>query len=261
VLRQEKINAWNAELTLDDRGASDSDVTLVLHGEEGPQTVKALVEALSPLSHVLAPRHPGFDGRGRIRGVDRPHEIAYLYLDLLDQLGVNTCVLVGSSLGAWIGMEMAVMQPRRFTRIALLGPVGVKVGGRLDRDFAEVLVAAPDVIRRSLYHDAARDPWAGRTDPDDIVALAEQREALLHYTWEPYMHNPKLPDLLPRITAPALIAHGAHDAFPAPGYYPRLAKHFTSAELLSIDGAGHFPEIERPDRTADALREFLRHGA
>jgi pimeloyl-ACP methyl ester carboxylesterase len=158
-------------------------------------------------------------------------------------------------------MEMAAMQPRRFSRVALLGPIGVKLGGRLDRDFAEVLVAAPDVIRKTVYHDVARDPWAGRTDPDDIIARAEQREALLHYTWEPYMHNPKLPSLLPRITAPTLIVHGAHDAFVPSDYYPRLAKHFAAAEPREIGGAGHYPEIERPDETADVLLGFLRQSA
>jgi pimeloyl-ACP methyl ester carboxylesterase len=261
VPRREKINAWDATLTLGDHGAHDGAVALVLHGEEGPQTIVPLARTLSACWRVLTPQHPGFDCADRIRGVDRPHEIAYLYLDLLDQLGVGTCVLVGSSLGAWIGMEMAVMQPRRFSRVALLGPIGIKVGGRLDRDFAEVLVAAPDAIRATLYHDAACDPWAGRTGPDDVVARAEQREALLHYTWEPYMHNPKLSSLLSRITAPTLIAYGAQDTFATPGYYPRLAKHFAAAELRSIDGAGHFPEIERPDRTADAVREFLRENA
>jgi pimeloyl-ACP methyl ester carboxylesterase len=259
--RREKIKAWNATLTLDDQGAPDGEVALVLHSEEGPQTVTALVEALSPFSRVLAPQHPGFDHQDRVRGIDRPHEIAYLYLDLLDQLNVDTCALIGSSLGAWIGMEMAAMQPRRFSRVALLGPIGVKLGGRLDRDFAEVLVAAPDVIRKTVYHDVARDPWAGRTDPDDIVTRAEQREAFLHYTWEPYMHNPKLPGLLSRVSAPALIVHGAQDAFVAPGYYPRLAKLFAAAERRGVDGAGHHPEIERPDETADVLLGFLRPNA
>jgi pimeloyl-ACP methyl ester carboxylesterase len=252
------INAWNATLTLDVQGQNgDQPAVLVLHSEEGPHSAQFLADGLAAHARVIAPHHPGFDRQDRILGVDRPQDIAYLYLDLLDQLGLAECALVGSSLGAWIALEMAAMDPTRFSALVAVSPLGVKFGGRLDRTFAEVLIDAPDRIRNALYLDSTRDPWIGSVDPDEVMQRAEQRESFLHYAWEPYMHNPKLLNLLPRITPPALILIGDTDRFVDAEYYPAFAKSLPNADLETVAEAGHFPDVEQPFRTLDCVQRFL----
>jgi pimeloyl-ACP methyl ester carboxylesterase len=257
VVTRHKTSAWSATVTVEESGLADAAPLLLLHGEEGPGAAAGLARRLAGRWRVIAPRHPGFDGEARVPGVDRPVDLAYLYLDLLDRLGISECAVVGTSLGAWIGLEMAAMHPSRFSALAVIGPIGVKFGDRLESTFAEVLVAAPDAIRSTLYHDAVLDPWDSRTEPEDKLARAQQREAFLHYSWEPYLFEPRLLPLLPRIDIPVLVVNGANDGLADPQYYATLAKTLPDARLDTVADAGHFPEIEQLDETAGRLEEFL----
>ena len=66
-------------------------------------------------------------------------------------------------------------------------------------------------------------------------------------------------DLYPeinKITCPTLVLYGNRE----PSVYlhaTRMAEAFPSAELKVIDGAGHFPFIEKPDEFNKTVLEFL----
>ena len=240
-----------------DTGGRSSPVALVLHSEEGPEHDQALAGVIAESHRVLLPSHPGFGGQPRVAGVDRPADLAYLYLALLDGYGVDSCALTGSSLGAWIALEMATMEPRRFSSLILVSPIGLKFNGRTDASFAEVLVGPQDAVSQLLYSDPAHDVWRDRKDTEDVVRRAEQRESLLHYGWEPYMHNPRLRHLLRRVAMPTLLVAGADDGFVPAGYYAALTGALPGAQLVSIPGAGHFPQVEQPAETARQVSQFL----
>ena len=258
-IERRKLNAWDATVAVEDHGSADgtASTVMVLHSEEGPQSAAALTAGLTHENRVVLPSHPGFGGEPRVPGVDRPRDLAYIYLDLLDQLEVDECAIVASSLGAWIGFEMAAMEPRRFRSIVAISPVGVKFAGRTDRTFGEVLVGSADQITQMLYHDAALDPWRERTGPDDVVLRMEQKESFMHYVWEPYLHDPALRRLLPRISPPVLIVVGESDRFVTEDYYPAFTAALPSAELVQVAAAGHYPEIEQPATTAEFAAQFV----
>jgi pimeloyl-ACP methyl ester carboxylesterase len=258
-LERQKLNAWHATLAVEQRGPTEgaASTVMVLHSEEGPESVTPIVAGLAEHSRVVVPHHPGFGGEARVPGADRPRDLAYLYLDLLDRLEVDECAIVASSLGAWIGLEMAAMHPRRFRSLVLVSPVGVKFAGRMERTFGELLVGPPGSIAEMLYHDLAHDPWRDRTDPEDVVRRMEQRESFMHYVWEPYLHDPNLRQLLPRINPPVLIVAGTSDAAVTEGYYETFAGALSAAEVVRVDEAGHYPEIEQPARTTELAVQFI----
>lgn len=80
---------------------------LVLHGG-GPRTVAPLVEHLTGAHHVLAPTHPGRDGTSWPADIDSVAALAAAYLERLLVDGGRDVVLIGSSIGGWIALEMAV---------------------------------------------------------------------------------------------------------------------------------------------------------
>ncbi len=258
-IERRKLNAWDATVAVEDHTSSDgtAPVVVILHSEEGPQSAAALAAGLAHQNRVVLPTHPGFGGEPRVPGADRPRDLAYLYLDLLDHLDVNECAVVASSLGAWIGFEMAAMEPRRFRSIVAISPVGAKFGGRTDRTFGEVLVGPADQITQMLYHDATLDPWRERTGPDDAVLRLEQKESFMHYVWEPYLHDPALRRLLPRISPPVLIVAGMSDSMVSADYYQTFTAALPSAELVHVPAAGHYPEIEQPAMTTELAVQFV----
>ena len=86
-------------------------------------------------SCARAPRiRPAPPTAARVRTID---DLAYFYLDLIDQIDHDT-VVVGVSLGAWIAAEIAVKSTRRISHLVLANAVGIKVGGRETRDIADI---------------------------------------------------------------------------------------------------------------------------
>ena len=114
---------------------------------------------------VIAPRHPGFGHTPRPAWFRSVHDIAYLYLDLLDRLDLNDTVLVGSSLGGWIALEMAVRSQNRIGRLVLIDTLGVKFGDREERDIADIYALPADEVLARTFADPARPvpDYAGST--------------------------------------------------------------------------------------------------
>src|SRR4026207_2304119 len=75
---------------------------LFLHGGDYVAQNRAFLDRLARRRRVVAPRHPGLGPAPRPGWFRTVHDIAYLYLDLLDRLALTDTLLVGSSFGGWI---------------------------------------------------------------------------------------------------------------------------------------------------------------
>ncbi len=101
---------------------------LFLHGGGGFNERQPFVAPLSEKRRLVVPSHPGFGKSSLPDWLDSVDDIAHLYLELMDVLKFDRVDLVGCSIGGWIAAEMATKAPERFSRIVLVGPVGIKVG-------------------------------------------------------------------------------------------------------------------------------------
>ena len=161
---------------------------------------------------MIAPSHPGFGLSGLADWMDRPDDIAHIYWELLDRLGLNRMDIVGTSFGGWIAAEMATMQPQRVRRLVLVAPAGVKTGSREELDIPDMFATPADAIQRMLYVDPAKfavDP-AAMTD-EELRIMLRNRESFALFACEPYQHNPKLPHRLHKVTCPTLFHRAAPD--------------------------------------------------
>lgn len=242
---------------------------LFLHGDDGPQAAAPFVDALRAAlpaadEQVVAPTCPGWSSEPVpvwLRTVD---QLAYHYLDALDRAATRPVAAVGASFGAWLLLEMATKQPKSFSALVLISPIGVKLTDRETAQFNDLFVRDIDARASLLYADAARATQR-QTQLDDhqLLEFAIAQEALTRFGWEPYLHNPLLRHRLHRVTCPTAIVHGAEDAFvTSPDYYRRLSALLRGpTELLSIADAGHRVEEEQPDALSRAVVGFLReHG-
>ena len=78
------------------------------------------------------------------------------------------------------------------------------------------------------------------------------------YGWRPYMHNPSLRHWLHRLRLPNLVVWGERDRIVAPSYGAHLTQMLPSARFFPIADAGHYPQIEQPEKVADAIGTFAR---
>jgi hypothetical protein len=60
--------------------------------------------------------------------------------------------------GGWISAEVAASGHRKLDRLVLVYPVGIKLGGREERDIAHFFNTSPTELNRRAWHDPARCP-------------------------------------------------------------------------------------------------------
>ena len=238
--------------------AGDGLPILFLHGAQGFAPTHPYVALLSARHRLIAPSHPGFGQSSLPDWIDAPDDIAYIHMELLDRLNLDQVDVIGCSLGGWIACELATKSPKLVRRLVLVGPVGVKTGP-IDRlDIPDIFALPQSKLERLLFHDPDRmrmDP--SRLTDEQLATQMRNRETLALLVWEPYMHNPKLPHRLQRITAPTLFVRGAADGLVSAPYMDSYARLLPNARTATIDAAGHAPHAEQPEAFARTVLAFL----
>jgi len=217
------------------------------------------LDRLAKGARLIAPSHPGFGTSDLAPSMTTVDDLAYFYLDLMDQLDLRDAIVVGVSFGGWLAAEIAIKSTARISHLVLANAVGIKVGGRETRDIADVFAMLEPDFNKLAY----ADPKAGERDykalPEaDLIATARNRESLARFAWQPYMHNPKLKSRLHRIRIPTLFLWGHDDCILSESYGRAFAAEIPGAHFELIDKAGHFPHLEQPQLFADRVLAFAR---
>jgi pimeloyl-ACP methyl ester carboxylesterase len=229
---------------------------LLLHGGGGPIAAMPFVDKLAKKFEIIAPTHPGFGGSNIPDSFDRIDDLVYLYLDLLDELDLNDVVLMGFSMGGWTATELATMNSTRLSKLILVDSVGVKTGGREDRDIADIFAMTGEEIAKIMFHDPSKAPNLNDLSDEQLQIMAANRMALGVYTWDPFMHNPKLPQRLHRIKIPTHFIWGASDGVVTVDYGQKFCNLIDGATMTVIEKAGHAPQAEQPDAFVEAVFGF-----
>ncbi len=247
------------EVSLEVLTAGDGPPLLFLHGGDYFAQHREFIDRLARHWRVVVPRHPGFGNSERPDGFRTVHDLAYLYLDLLERLDFGKATLAGSSFGGWIALEMCVRRLEQIDRLVLIDLVGVKFGGREERDIADIYaLPTEELLRRCFFDPTGMAPDYARLSDDELGAVARDRQATALYGWRPYMHNPGLRQWLHRVRVPALVIWGENDGIVAPDYGRELCRSLPNARFEPIGQAGHYPQVERPEEVADAIGRFAR---
>ena len=241
-------------LTLSEAGGGRP--ALILHGGGGPFTVAGLADHLAATMHTVTPTHPGWNGTPRpdwFSGVD---DLALAYLHYLEDNDLRDVLVIGSSLGGWIGAEMALRDGAgRLSGLILIDAVGVEVEGEPVRDF--FALDARGVAEYS-FHDSERFYIDPATVPPEQAALRRANMATMRaVAGDPYMHDPKLLRRLGRVRIPTLVLWGESDRIVTPAYGAALAAAFQGAQFEVVERAGHLPQLERPAATFALVDAFI----
>ena len=244
---------------------------LLLHGPTPVSANLPFVQLLSRHAEVIAPSHPGFGGSLRPDHFDSMYDLQRLYLDFLDGLPQEKVTLVGLSFGGWLAAEIAVIGAHKLERLVLVDAVGIKLGGRTERDIVHLFNTPPAELDRLSWHDPHGRPpgpfglgWQMHLDSysdEELVLLARSWDALCLYGWRPHLHNPRLASWLHRIQVPTLVVWGASDGIVTPEYGRAYSKLVPRARFELIEAAGHHPELEQPEAFVERVLAFMRPSA
>ena len=251
----DRVTVNGIELEVLRRGAGPP--VLLLHGMDTVHPKSRFLDLLGAQAEIIAPSSPGFGNTGRPPDFDTIYDLVHLYLAVIDELPYEKLALVGLSFGGWLAAEVAAACSHKLSRLVLVDPLGIKLGDRESRDILDVFNVNPAEVRRSSWHDPKNAPDYDAMSDEELIVHARNREALCLYGWHPCLYNPQLKQWLGRIAAPTLVLWGDHDGIVTPDYGRAYAGLIPDARFEVIEGAGHHPEIEQPERFAAAVAAFL----
>ena len=187
---------------------------------------------------------------------------------LLDYLDVRQTHFVGSSLGAMAGFAMAFNHAHRLFSLTFMASQGALPPERIKtaRTTIEEMRASNATSKTTLGTEceAMLERLLGDiTEADNPKTFALLREILHNTTlYGQARAYDAILDMnydhrLAEVLVPTLILAGAQDASTPPERMQMYKDAISGAHMEILDGAGHFPNLEKPIAFNDALRRFL----
>jgi len=249
-----------------ERGKREGISVVFIHGFPFSHEMwEVQLEAVSRSYHAVA-----YDvrGHGRSEVGDGQYMIEGHVEDLkelLDQLSLPRCVVVGLSMGGYIALRAREKYPDRFSGIVLCdtrseadpnegklkryaGAVAVKQHG--SAPFAEGFLPglfAPENLRRCQKEVDLVRKMISATPPLSIagtlIALAARTDTTAS---------------LSSIGIPTLIMVGEFDALTPPAASQAMHERIPGSALHVVPGAGHMSNLENPEFFNETLLQFLK---
>lgn len=234
--------------------AGTGDPLLVLHHDIGIPGWLPFYEQLAQHFTVYLPSHPGYDRSERPDWMRSVRDVAVVYQCAIRALGLVTPALVGLGFGGWVAAEMATMAPGAFSRLVLVGAMGIHPPeGEI---FDQALVNTQVYIQTGLADPAAfAAAFGSEPSVDQLEQWEINREMTFRIAWQPYMYSQTLPHLIGCADTPTLVVWGADDRIVPRSAGEEYARLLPNARLELIPG-GHFLELEQPQALSAVITRF-----
>lgn len=240
-------------------GPEDGRPVFVFHGGNAtnPMTL-AWYTGLADEYRLIAPDTVGHPGKSAETRLDPTgDEYGRWAVDVLDEFGVESAPMVGTSYGAGIIVRTAAFAPARIDCAALVAPAGFGTGSL----FPLVKIGLPSVLYRFLPRDRVLDPviTALVTEPEpDRLARSTIAASLRYVKLEREMPDSTAAELRD-FTAPVAVFLGEDDPFfPPEVIAPRVRERVRSvARLETLPGEKHILSAAGQADVTERIREFL----
>lgn len=254
---ESQVEAAGAKLQLIRGGTGDP--LLVLHDEMGYAGWLRAYEALAQRHTLFIPVLPGYGASERLDWIMTMRDMAGWALQALEDRGLGPVDVIGLSLGGWLAAEMATMCSHWLKKLVLVAPPGLRPpSGEI---FDMFLETARPYIERGFLHpqqcDEYQELYGGDPTPEVRELREVAREESCRLAWRPYMRDPALPHLLRGVKAQTLIVWGREDAIVPSSTGAAYQQAIPNSRLVTLDGCGHHPEIERSPQFVRLVEEFL----
>jgi pimeloyl-ACP methyl ester carboxylesterase len=259
-------------------GPADASPIVCLHGLGATNaSLLPIFWDLAADHRVLAPDLPGHGASGAPRARYDAAFFARWLDEWMGQMGIDSAVVLGNSLGGRIALEVALRHPDRVRSLLLLAPA---LTFRRIRQFVPMVrlmrpelaalplpmsqAAAVAGIRMLFAQPERLSPSWYRSAAGEFVRLYHKRahrvafySALRQLYLDDAFGRSGFWTRLPQMATPALFIWGARDRLVPAGF----ARHVTDAVPRSVsvtfEDCGHVPQFEMPERTSQTIRSFL----
>jgi pimeloyl-ACP methyl ester carboxylesterase len=246
-----------------DRGSGPA--VVLSHGTLMDRTMfDAQVGALEDRYRTIA-----FDHRARTERWQGPYDLDDLADDcvaLLDELGIERCVLCGMSMGGFMALPLALRHPERLDGLILISSMALDYSDEERADIDEHLAGLSHAEHvTEEFAEWERDLVMGATtqreDPELVRYWMDRwktrRSEAVAGEFRSWMHKQDMTPRLAEIELPTLVIHGSEDAVLPIERGRAMADALPNSRFVEIEAAGHTSPVEAPDAVCVAMSDFL----
>ncbi len=260
------------------RDVGEGPVLLLLHGIAGSSRAwREVMPALAGEYRMIAPDLIGHGESAKPVGDYSLGAYASGMRDFLGVLGVERATLVGQSFGGGVAMQLAYQHPEVCERLVLVD------SGGLGREVSPILRAVtlplaeyvlpivfPSFVKdrgdavsrflkqRGIQSGRAAEMWLAYrslTESDNRKAFVRTMRSVI----DPGGQTVSAMDrLYLAASVPTLIVWGEDDPIIPVSHGHAAHEVIVGSRLEIIEGVGHFPHVEAPERFVEVLRDFLQ---
>ncbi len=259
--QERTLSVWGGAIKPRVKIGGDGPPLVYFHGAYGLQW-DAFLDALCQTHTVYAPEHPGTTpgDPDAIKPLDDLWDLVLYYYEVLDQLQLESPVVVGHSFGGMVAAEVAATDPRRVSRMVLVSPIGLWLDEAPVKNWMSM---APEPLARAVFYEpegpVAKQMLGLPDDPEERV------DAQIHTIWTLGCTGKfvwPIPDKglkkrMRRIQAPTLIIWGRQDQLVPSVYAQEFTNRIAGARAELVDRAAHVPQLEQLDTVSQLVRDFL----
>lgn len=244
-------------------------VSYVDHGGDGPAVV--LLHSFLMDVSMWAPQVAAFGRRFRLIAVDeRGHgatpangpfdywDVARDVLAVLDDLGIGSAAVVGTSQGGFVALRTALLAPERVAALAVLGTSGEVEDEQIAAGYqqlTEVWIArGPETVIEATAEICLGEYDASEWTPKWSAVEPERLRLIMNAL----TGRDGVLDRAGEITAPALVLHGTADlAYPVAKAEALVAALPKAEPLVLVEGGAHFLSLTHAADVNPHLEAFL----
>lgn len=245
-------------------GTGNSDTVFLLHGIGSNSTGwRFVMDGLKDRHRVIAWNAPGYYLSDNLRA-ETPSNFQYAdaVAALLDALRIDRVCMAGSSFGSLIAASFAFRHPDRVRRLALLGTARGQ----------KWLPAEERARRLRMREESIRDGGIGLAqtrwknliaDNASPTAVRLTQEILKATHKRGFIQAARASDatdvmeFAAQIKAPTLVMVGTEDRVNPPEISRDLHRAIAGSRLVELEGIGHLPKLEAPDKVTALLGEHF----
>jgi pimeloyl-ACP methyl ester carboxylesterase len=268
--------------------APNGKTVVLMHGKNfGSDYWGGTIAALVAQGYrVLAPDQIGF---GRSSKPEMRYTFAFLNettARLMDHLKIERAAVVANSMGGMVGVHFALKYPQRVTSLVLENPLGLedyvlsippqKTENLVKLEMAQTATSYRNFLKS--YFPNWQPSFERMVEQFARVQLSSEYPRYAHVSALTYqmIYDAPIYGELPKLKMPTLLVIGQLDRtvfgrrFAPPevvkplGNFPVLGRaakdRIAGSELVELEGVGHIPHLEVPEKFHAALLPFLaRH--
>jgi pimeloyl-ACP methyl ester carboxylesterase len=237
------------------RGLAGGEPLLMLHGwGQSSLSFMAAASALEERFRLLTPDLPGFGFSEAPKEAWGSAEYARVVAELVRSAGYERVNVLGHSFGGKVALALATAYPEVVKRLVIVASPIVRLplegnerrGSGAYRMVRRVASVMPGPLRERIL------TWGrNRYGSADYRAAGPLRPTLVRVVNEDWRAA------LPAVQSPVLLIWGSEDTEVPLRVAEEAMAELPKAELRVIEGAGHFPFLDKPEVFAEAVAGFL----